>query len=120
LASARAAPQEVVTVSEAPVAVAVSEPVAPVVEAVVPVAEPVVPVATAPVVPVATTVERAINTCRVEFEPLETQTCTPRPERACQPLDVVAQVRIRPKMTSQPNLIRFVIKFKEPIVNVKD
>jgi len=95
LASARAAPQDVLVVSEAPVAVAVEEPVVPVAEPVVPVAEAVVPVveavAPAAVVPVATPVERAINTCRTELEPLETQTCTPRHERVCQPLEVVNQ-----------------------------
>ena len=102
-------------VAETPVEVAVAtEAVVPVVEAVVPVAEPVVPVveavAPAAVVPVATTVERAINTCRAEFEPLETQTCTPRHERVCQPLEVVNQVRIRAIMTSNKYLLNFPTK----------
>ena len=88
-----AAPQDVVEVvpeAVAPVAIAepisVVETVAPVVEAVVPVVEAVAPA------PAVVAVEHAINTCRTEFEPLETQTCTPHHERVCAPLEVVNQV----------------------------
>jgi len=96
LATARAAPQDVVeVVAEAVAPVAIAEPIsvvepvavvgtaAPVVEAVVPVVEAVAPAVVA--------VEHAINTCRTEFEPLETQTCTPHHERVCAPLEVVNQ-----------------------------
>ena len=99
LASVNAAPQDVVeVVAEAVAPVAVAEPIAvvetvaaPVIDAVVPapVAEAVVPVAPAPTV---VAVEHAINTCRTEFEPLETQTCTPHHERVCAPIEVVNQV----------------------------
>lgn len=80
LAVARAAPQDVVVDA---VAAVTAEPVAVDVPAVI--AETVAPV-------VATPVDYAINTCRTEAEPLETQTCTPRHERVCVPADVINQV----------------------------
>jgi hypothetical protein len=90
LATARAAPQEVVAVAET----AVTEAVAPVAEVPAVVAEVVAPAA------VVTPVHYAINTCRTEAEPLETQTCAPHHERVCVTAEVVNQVPILPKVTN--------------------
>ena len=88
LAVARAAPQDVVVDA---VAAVTAEPVAVEVPAVIAETDaPVVAVAPAPAV--VTPVDYAINTCRTEAEPLETQTCTPRHERVCVPADVINQV----------------------------
>ena len=88
VATARAAPQDIAVVAETTAPVAIAEPIVPVVEAVVPVVEAVAPAVVAPS-------EYAINTCRTEPEPLETQTCTPRHERVCVPQEVVNQVWIK-------------------------
>ena len=88
LATASAAPQDAVVAEP----VVVEEVVPTVVEEVVPA---VVPVVEAPAPVVVTPSEYAINTCRTEAEPLETQTCTPRHERVCIPQEVVNQVRIK-------------------------
>jgi hypothetical protein len=84
LATASAAPQDAVVAEP----VVVEEVVPTIVEEVVPVVEAAAPV-------VVTPSEYAINTCRTEAEPLETQTCTPRHERVCIPQEVVNQVRIK-------------------------
>jgi len=83
IAVARAAPQVVEVVAEVAEPVAVAEATAVAAEAVAP--------AVVEAAPVVTPVEYAINTCRTEAEPFETQTCTPHHERVCISADVVNQ-----------------------------
>ena len=81
LAVARAAPQDIAVIAETEAPVVVAEPVVTVAEAVLPTVTPIV-----------TPVDYAINTCRTEAEPFETQTCTPHHERVCVSSEVINQV----------------------------